>query len=142
MAEYAYAQNQTVQAGKNVLLNNTECCGNPCVVHRDESGIVTLRGMVKGCQKRARFRVWFGANTAIPAGGAVAQITLAIAVSGEAAKNATMIVTPAAVENYFNVSAAIIVDVPAGCCVAIAVQNTGDAAIDVQNANMIVDRIA
>jgi hypothetical protein len=102
--------------------------------------LVTLRGLTNQC--RARFKVTFGGNIAIPTGGTVGPIQLAIAINGEAVPSTTMIVTPAAVENYFNVFSAIFVDVPRGCCVTVSVQNTTEAAINVQNANLIVERVA
>jgi hypothetical protein len=51
-------------------------------------------------------------------------------------------VTPAAVEEFFNVSSSIFIDVPRGCCLTASIQNTTDAAIEVQNANLIVERVA
>lgn len=74
MAEYSYAAVQTVEAGQNVLFNETPVAPSRCIVHRDGSGIVTLRGLTN-CQCRARFRVSFGANIAIPTGGTVGAIS-------------------------------------------------------------------
>ena len=85
---------------------------------------------------------FFSGNIAIPEGGTVGPISLAIAVNGEAVGPTTMIVTPAAVEQFFNVASAIYLDVPCGCCSQISVQNNGTEAIDVQNANLIVERVA
>lgn len=53
-----------------------------------------------------------------------------------------MISTPAAVDQYNNVSSGIYIDVPRGCCVNIAVENTSDQAISVANANIVVTREA
>lgn len=53
-----------------------------------------------------------------------------------------MVVTPAAVENLFNVSAQAYVDVPCGCCSTVAVQNTSTQAVEVQNSNLIAVREA
>ena len=53
-----------------------------------------------------------------------------------------MIVTPAAVENFFNVSTQAYIDVPKGCCSTVAVQNTSGQAIEVQNSNLTVVRVA
>lgn len=50
--------------------------------------------------------------------------------------------TPAAVDQYNNVSSGIYIDVPRGCCVNIAVENTSDQAISVANANIVVTREA
>lgn len=43
---------------------------------------------------------------------------------------------------YQNVSIDTFVDVPAGCCTTISVKNTAGVDIDVQNANLIVPRVA
>lgn len=141
MAEYTAAALQTVAAGQNVQFTETPICGGNCIVHREGSGIVTLRGITNG-QCKARYKVSFGANIAIPTGGTAGEISLAIAIEGEPLASATMIVTPAAVEDLWNVFAAVFVDVPHGCCVTAAVENTTDQAISVQNANLIVERVA
>ena len=60
----------------------------------------------------------------------------------EAVPSSSMIVTPAAVANYFNVHSTIFVDVPRGCCSTISVKNITTSAIAVQNANLIVERVA
>ena len=131
---------QTVQANQNVYFTDTVVCGNASITHRDDSGLVTLRGVTNQC--RARFNVAFGANIAIPTGGTVGPISLAIAINGEPMPATTMIVTPAAVENFFNVNSSVFVDVPRGCCVTISVTNTSGIEIVVQNANLIVTREA
>ena len=130
---------QTVAAQANVLFAETpvrDCRGQ--IVHREGSGIVTLRGAPNG----ARYKVSFGGNVAIPAGGAVAPITLAITLDGEPLGSATMISTPTAAEAFGNVFSAVFVAVPCSCCVTVSVRNTGTAAIDVANANLIVERVA
>ena len=131
---------QTVPANQNVYFTDTIICGNPSMTHRDDSGLVTLRGITNQC--RARFMVTFGGNIAVPTGGTVGPISLAIAINGEAVPATTMIVTPAAVEQFFNVKSSVFIDVPRGCCVTISVQNTSDEAILVQNANLIITREA
>lgn len=139
MAEYSYAAVQTVEAGQNVLFNETPVAPSRCIVHRDGSGIVTLRGLTN-CQCRARFRASFGANIAIPTGGTVGAISVALAIAGEPLPASKAIVTPAAADNYFNVYIDTFIDVPAGCCITVAVENTSDQAINIQNANLIVTR--
>ena len=109
--------------------------------HRDDSGLVTLRGLTT-CQCRARFKVSFGGNIALPTGGTAGPISLAIAIDGEAVPSTTMTVTPAAVEQFFNVYSSIFIDVPKGCCMTISVRNISDVDVDVQNANLIVERVA
>lgn len=92
---------QTVQYGQNVLFTDTPVrCNKGYVVHRDGSGIVTLRGITCG-NCFARYQVTFGGN--IAAVGAVEPISLAIAIDGEPITSTTMTVTPAAVGEFFNV---------------------------------------
>jgi hypothetical protein len=140
MAEYVANALQTVEINQNVLFTDTAVYGNNAIIHRDGSGIFTLRGLTNQC--RARFRVTFGANIAIPTGGTVEPISVAISIGGEPVASSNMIVTPAAAEDFWNISRTIHVDVPCGCCLQISVRNTSEQAIDVQNANLIIDRVA
>lgn len=140
MAEFTNASTALVAAGQNVPLTETAVAGNCNIVHREGAGIVTLRGLTNQC--RARYRVSFGANIAIPTGGTVEAITVALAVNGEPLVSATAIVTPAAVGDYGNVFVSANVDVPRGCCLTVAAKNTSGQAINVANANMIVERVA
>jgi hypothetical protein len=113
---------QTVLSGANVQFTDTVVPGKACTMHRPGSGLVSLRGLTDQC--RARFKVSFGANIAVPTGGTVEAISLAIAVDGEAIASTTIIITPAAVEKFFNVFGAIYLDIPRGCCSQISVKNT------------------
>lgn len=131
---------QTVQANQNVYFTDVITGGNCSILHRNDSGLVTLKGLTNQC--RARYRVSFGANIAIPTGGTVEAIQIAIAIDGEAVPATTMIVTPAAVEEFFNVYSSVFIDVPRNCCITASVTNTSTQAIDVQNANLIVERVA
>ena len=131
---------QTVGASQNVLFTETAVCGNSSIVHREGSGLVTLRGLTNQC--RARFKVFFSGNIAVPTGGTAGAISLAISLDGEPVPTTTMIATPAAVNQFSNVATAIYLNVPAGCCSRIAVTNTSAVDIEVQNANLIVERIA
>ena len=139
MAEYANPVIQTIASGQNVPLLDV-LGGNCSIVHRGGSGLVTLRGNTNQC--KARYRVSFGANIAIPTGGTVEAITAALAVNGEALSTATATVTPAAVENYFNIYVSASVDVPRGCCVTVAMKNTSPQAINFANSNLEVVRTA
>lgn len=140
MAEFTNGLLQLVASAANVLFGETPVCGNNCIIHRPGSGIVTLRGMTNQC--RALYKVTFGANVAIPAGGTVAPISLAIAVDGEPLASATMIETPAAAGAFANVFSAVLIAVTRGCCVTVGVRNTGEDPVNVQNANLIVERVA
>lgn len=140
MAEYVAVASQEVAANENVVFTNTAVKGSNCIQHREGSGIVTLRGLTNQC--RARYFVDFSANIAVPTGGTAGEISLAIAISGEPVLSSQMISTPAAVAQFNNVSTGIYVDVPKGCCLNIAVENTSGVAIDVANANLVVTREA
>lgn len=140
MAEYTNASIVTVAAGQNVPLTETAVNSKPCIIHRPRAGVVTLRGLTNQC--KARFRVTFGGNIAIPTGGTVEAISAALAINGEPLNSATAIVTPAATDNYFNIFVSAIVEVPKGCCLTVAMENTSTQAINIANANMVVDRIS
>ena len=140
MAEFTAISLQTVAQGEDVAFTETAVSGSACIVHREGAGIVKLRGMTNQC--KARFLVGFSGNIQIPTGGEVSAISLALAVDGEPLQATKMIVTPAAVQNFFNVSAQSYIDVPKGCCSTVAVQNTSTQAIEVQNSNITVVRVA
>lgn len=140
MAEFTNISLVTVEQGADVPFTETPVCGNNCIVHREGSGIVKLRGITNQC--RARFLVSYSGNIQIPADGTVEAISVAIAVDGEPLQSTRMIVTPAAVSNLFNVSAQAYIDVPKGCCSTVAVQNTSTQAIEAQNSNLIAIREA
>lgn len=131
---------QTVETNQNVLFTETPVCGNNSIVHREGSGLVTLRGITRQC--RALFRVTFSGNIAISEGGTVEPISIAIALDGEAVASSRMISTPAAAEEFNNVSSSLFVCVPASCCMTASIRNTSTQSIDVQNANLIVERVA
>jgi hypothetical protein len=140
MAEFSNSNTVSVAAGENLPLTETAVKAPACIVHRDGSGLVTLRGLTNQC--KARFKVSFGGNIAIPTGGTVGAISVALAVGGEALNSATAIVTPAAVDQYSNVFTAVFVEVPRGCCITVALKNTSTQAISIANSNLIVERVA
>lgn len=143
MAEFTYNPIQNVEEGQNVILNTAIGCNKGYVIHRNESGIVTLRGAVNNPTACfARYQVTFNGNIAIPTGGTVEEISLALAIDGEPIQTSRARVTPAAVEEYFNVTSTAIITVPKGCCYTVAAENTSAQAINVQNANLTVSRIA
>lgn len=150
MAEFTYNQIQTVQPNQPVILNDSIRCPKNYVIHRNESGLVTLRGIVNNaCANFARYQVTFNGNIAVPTGTAVSPIAVSLAISGEPILTSQAIVTPAAVEDYFNVTSTAIITVPRGCCFNVSVENTSDIpaggtapAIEVQNANLTISRIA
>lgn len=151
MAEFTYNPIQLVQPNQPVILNTSIRCTKGYVLHRNESGIVTLRGIVNNpCAGFARYQVTFNANIAVPEDGTVGPIAVALAIEGESVLTSRAIVTPAAVDNYFNVTSTAFITVPAGCCAHVSVENVSTGAtataaapaINVQNANLVVTRTA
>lgn len=140
MAEFIATAEQLVLPNQNIIFTDTTICGNNSIVHRDDSGLITLRGITNQC--RARFRLTFGANIAIPEGGTVEPISVAFAINGEPVASSIMISTPAAAEEYNNVGRTIHIDVPCGCCAYVSVKNVSTQSINVQNATLVVDRTA
>lgn len=140
MAEYIANALQTVEENQNILFTDTTVCGNGSIIHNDGSGLVTVRGITN--QWRARFKVTFGGNIAIPIGGTVEEISVGISVNGETVPVTVMRVTPAAVEEFFNVNRSVYLNIPAGCCMQVGIKNTSTQAIDVQNASLIIERVA
>lgn len=152
MAEYfQIVDPQVVPYGQNLLLADSIPCNRGNVVHRNGSGILTLRGNASGCSCFARYQVTFNGNIAVPEGGTPAAIAVALAINGEALQKSRAIVTPAAAEQYFNVTSTAIIDVPRGCCVTVALENVNagvggtivdEQAISVADGNLTVARIA
>lgn len=151
MAEYVYNPIQLVQPNQPVILDASIPCNRGYVFHREGSGIVTLRGIVNNsCANFARYQVTFNGNIAVPTGGTVGPIAVSLAIGGEPILTSRAIVTPAAVDEYFNVTSTAIITVPKGCCFNVSVENTSfgataadtPTAINVQNANLVVSRIA
>lgn len=143
MAEFVSTATQTVALGQNVLFTETVGCNKSCnIMHREGSGIVTLRGP-NNCCNTAKYRVSFGGNITVGEDGTLGEISVAIALAGEPLYSSTATVTPAAIGDFFNVYTSAIISVPCNCCLTVAVENasTTDTAIDVANANLIVERI-
>lgn len=143
MAEYSADAIQTVNPGETVVFDTTVShCRYGNIKHRDSTGNFLVSGRTSGfnCCRNVPYLVAFGANIAIPTGGTVGPISLAIAIDGTTIPASSMIVTPAAVEEYFNVSREISAQIWAGCCETISVRNTSDQPILVQNANIILTR--
>lgn len=98
-------------------------CNKGYVIHASGSGIFVLRGIVNNPTACfARYELEFTGNIAIPEGGAVTPIATAIVISGEQRNGSRSIVTPAAVDEYGNVTSRATVDVPRGCCFTASVE--------------------
>ena len=144
MAEFTYNPVQEVEQNQAILLNNSIRCNRGYIFHDNESGVVTLMGIVNSsCGCFARYQITFNGNIAIPeTGGTVEEISIALANEGEPIQTSRARVTPAAVDEYFNVTSTAIITVPRGCCAHVSVENTSTQTINVQNANLVIARIA
>lgn len=149
MAEYLANALQSVDLNNPIIFTASIPCNKGYIYHEDETGIFTLRGMTNNCF--ARYQVTFNGNIALPEGATITPIAVAIAVNGEPRLTSRAIITPAAVEEFGNVTSTAIVTVPRGCCFSLSVRavsgvtnGTDEPApsIDVINANLTVDRIA
>ena len=149
-AEYLANAEQLVALNAPINFTASIPCTRGYVYHEDETGIFILRGMTNG-QCFATYQVTFNGNIAIPEEGEVTPIAVAITVNGEPRLTSRAIFTPAEVEEYGNVTSTAIIKVPCGCCFSLSVeyvQATDDPAtpptplITVQNANLVIDRIA
>ncbi len=144
-AEYSANAIQTVAVGGSVIFTESPVpCRKGYIYHRDESGIFRLASNALTCpccRNNANYEVSFHANIQIPTGGTVEPISLALFIDGEEDPSSEMIITPAAVEEFGNVGAGIIVSVPWICrCSSVSVRNTSNQAIQVQNANIVFNR--
>lgn len=150
MAEYLANATQLVELNQPINFSASIPCNQGNVIHEDETGIFILRGATPNCF--ARYQVTYNGNIALPEGGTVGPIAVAIAVNGEARPTSRAVVTPAAAEEYNNVTSTAIITVPRGCCYSISVRAvsglvddaTGVAApsINVTNSNLVITRIA
>lgn len=151
MARFVKNEIQLVQPNQPVVLNGSLWANRRYLFHLEESGIVTLRGIVNNPYiEYAVYQVTFNGNIAVPVGGTVGPIAVALGRNGEAILTSRAIVTPAAVDDYFNVTSTDYIVVPRGCCFDISVLNVSEPAtaggaapaINVQNANLTVVRVA
>ena len=149
-AEYLANAEQSVLLNAPIIFSASIPCTRGNVYHEDETGIFILRGITNG-QCFATYQVTFNGNIAIPEGGTVTPIAVAIAVNGEPRLTSRAIFTPAAAEDYGNVTSTAIIKVPRGCCFSLSVENVPATAdptvtpapvITVQNANLVISRIA
>lgn len=150
MAEYLANAVQNVALNSPILFTASIPCNKGYVYHEDETGIFILRGITNNCF--ARYRVTYNGNISIPTGGEVTPIAVAITVNGEPRYTSEAIFTPQAVDEFGNVTSTAIITVPRGCCFSISVRyidaTTDDPAVDatpvieVQNSNLVIDRIA
>lgn len=141
MPEFTYNPIQLVQVGQPVLLNTALACRRGLVLHRNESGIITLRG-------GNRYQVTYNGNIAVPEGGTAQEIGVALAIDGEPVLTSRALFTPSEAEEYGNVTSTDIITVPCGCCANVSVENvsvsdgtTPAPAINVQNSNLTITKV-
>lgn len=152
MAEYLANEVQAVALNAPVIFRASIPCNRGYVYHEDETGIFILRGIVNNrCACFAQYQVTFNGNIAVPEGGTVGPIAIALTVNGEPRLTSRAIYTPAAVDEYGNVTSTAIIKVPRGCCFSLSVDSvnatddptaTPAPVINVQNANLTIARIA
>lgn len=152
-AEYLANAVQEVALNAPIIFSASIPCRKGYVYHEDETGIFILRGIVNNSNACfATYQVTFNGNIALPEDATdVVPIAIAITVNGEPRVTSRAIFTPAAVDEYGNVTSTAIIRVPRGCCFSVAVENvaattdptvTPAPIIEVQNANLVIDRIA
>lgn len=152
MAEYLANAVQTVLLNQPAIFTASIPCTRGYIYHEDETGIFTLRGIVNNPTACfARYEVEFGGNIAIPEGGTVGPIAVALAVNGEVRPTSRAIFNPTDVEEYGNVNSFATVTVPKNCCFSVSLRYVdGDddvttesaPAILMQNANLRIRRVA
>ena len=149
MAEYLSNALQLIPLNQAAIFTASLPCAKGYIYHENETGNFTLRGITPNCF--ARYQVTFNGNIAIPEGGTVSPIAVAITVNGEVRQTSIATVTPAAVQEYNNVTSTAIITVPRGCCFNAAVRAvtpevdttaTPAPIIELRNANLVISRIA
>ena len=149
-AEYLANGLQEIALNAPAIFTASIPCTRGYVYHEDETGIFILRGITCN-QCFATYQVTFNGNIAIPEGGTVTPIAVALTVNGEPRLTSRAIFTPAAAEDFGNVTSTAIIKVPKGCCFSLSVENvpattdptvTPAPIIEMQNANLTVSRIA
>jgi hypothetical protein len=149
MAEYIEVSNQLVALNNPVVFTASIPCPKGYVIHEDGTGTFTLRGVTNNCF--ARYQLVFNANVQIPEGGTVTPIGIAITTNGEVRPSSLAIVTPAAEEEFSNLTSTAIITVPKGCCFNVSIRyvsgvtdgtTTPTPTIEIANSNLTISRIA
>ena len=149
-AEYLANAEQLVTLNAPINFTASIPCRRGYIYHEDETGIFILRGITDQCF--ATYQVTFNGNIALPEDAEdVVPIAIAITVNGEPRPTSRAIFTPAAVDEFGNVTSTAIIRVPKGCCFSLSVEAvpattdptvTPAPVINVQNANLVINRIA
>lgn len=150
MAEYLANAVQNVAVNAPIIFTASIPCTRGYIYHEDETDVFILRGCTNNCF--ARYQITFNGNVAIPDGGDITPVAIAITVQGEPRLTSRAIYTPQAVDEYGNLTSTAIITVPRGCCITVGVDyvdaTTDDPTvtptplIEVQNANLTITRIA
>lgn len=151
--EFLYNEVQSVALYSPVIFRSSIPCNRGLIIHEDETGNFILRGANTGncCNKYTHYQVTFNGNIAIPEGGTVTPIAVALTINGEPRYVSRAIFTPAAVDEYGNVTSTAIIKVPRCCCYYLGVEAvpattdptvTPAPLINVQNANLTISRVA
>jgi hypothetical protein len=149
VAEYLANAAQEISLNSPAIFTASIPCPRGYVYHEDETGIFILRGCTNNCF--ARYQAVFNGNISLPEGGTAGPIAVALTVNGEPRLTSRAIVTPAAVQEFFNVTSTAIITVPKGCCFTLSLRHvpaTEDATatpapvITLENANLTISRIA
>lgn len=134
MIELTNAAVQIVAVNQSVVFAQTAVHGGCAERHRAGSAQLTLL-------KPGRYLVTFSGNISVPTGTTAGEVSLGIARDGEIIGGTVMRATPAAVEQYFNVSSQTYVDVYCNCCATISVQNAGTIPVQVDSPNLTAVRV-
>lgn len=125
---------QTVLLNSPVLFNDSIPCMRNRVYHNNGDGTFLLRGMNRRrccCQiPLTEYQVTFAGNIAIPTGGTVGPIAVALAIGGEIIEASRSIATPAAVDEYSTVVSTRVIKVPWDCCPSVSVEYVSGAVDD------------
>lgn len=150
--EFLYNDIQEVSLNSPVLFRASIPCTRGLIYHEEDTGNFILKGRVNNqCAQFAHYQVTFNGNIALPEGATVVPIAIALSINGEPRLTSRAIFTPAAVEEFGNVTATAIIKVPRGCCFSLGVDSvpastdptvTPAPVIEVQNANLTIARIA
>lgn len=139
MGEYINDGPATIKPGGIIPLQSVENFGGGCqTTHRDGSGLVTLKSSQNAPRK---FSVWYGGNLSIPDGGDPGDLEISVCINGEPLASASAKTTVNGPGVFRNVSAAVFVLVPCGCCVTVSVMNTSGQTIRAENNNLIIQLI-
>ena len=138
--EFIYNDVQLVEAGNNVLFNDSIACKSGQVIHRNGAGVLTLKGKTNNCY--AQYQVTFNGNIGLPTGATPGETSIALALEGEPILTSRAIFNAYSAGPYGNVTSTAIIKVPKCCCFSLSVKNTSGVPINVQNANLTISRIA